>query len=349
MTTKKQINLVPIQTRPFNAETPMELLAEPQIPTSLFYVRNHFDLPTIDAEKWRLVVEGAVNRPLRLSLSELKKLTKKSVVLTLECAGNGRKFMNPLPGGTPWVYGAVSTAQFTGVPLHLVLHQAGVRPEAVEVVFEGADQGEAEPGRVVSFARSLPLDQARHADTLLAWEMNGEPLTEDHGFPLRLVVPRWYGMASVKWLVKILVVSKPFDGYFQKERYIYAEEHDTPNNAPVNYMRVRALIGRPVEEALLPPGTIEVAGTAWSGFGSVTRVEVSTNNGQSWSKAELGTAASPYAATPWRFLWKPTKSGQYTLMARATDSAGNSQPLESVWNKFGYGNNVVQRVQVRVE
>lgn len=345
---EKPLKLVPVEARPFNAETPMQALAEPLTPIHLFYVRNHFQVPRIKAETWRLAVDGAVMRPHQMSLKDLQSFPERTVTVTMECAGNGRTRMVPVPSGTPWACGAVGSASFTGTPLHLLLERAGLRSEAVEVVFAGADLGEVEPGRTEVFARSLPLALARQPDVLVAWGMNGEPLLPEHGHPLRLVVPRWYGMASVKWLVTISVLPEPFKGYFQRERYVYSGESGTPEATPVTLMRVRAVIGRPADGAELAPGRVEVAGTAWSGAGPIARVEMSVDDGHSWAEAELGTALSTYAATPWRFLWLPSSPGKYALVARATDDAGNTQPPGPVWNAYGYGNNVVHRVRVAV-
>ncbi len=293
-------------------------------------------------------MRGAVERSLDLSLADLKRFRKRTLSVTLECAGNGRASMDPRPPGTPWRFGAAGTARFTGVPLRTVLERARPRPVAVEVMFEGADRGAAEPGRTLPFARSLPADVAFGDEPLLAWAMNGRPLTREHGFPLRLIVPRWYGVASVKWLRRITVLSRAFGGYYQRERYTYAGEPGTSEDAPVTRMRVRAVIARPTEGARLRSGPHWVAGAAWSGFGSIREVAVSADGGRSWSSAELRKPASPYGAMPWRFRWVPPKPGAYTLMARATDGAGNVQPLTSLTNTYGYGNNVVHRIRVRV-
>ncbi len=340
--------LIPVEERPFNAEAPVGELAEPITPTSLFYVRNHFDVPRIDATTWRLTVDGAVGHPLALSLEDIQGLPETTEIVTLECAGNGRKQMSPVPPGTPWGYGAVSTASFTGTPLSAILEKAWLNADASEVLFIGADKGEVEPGRLEPFARSLSLDVASHADTLLAWAMNGKPLTPDHGFPLRVILPRWYGVASVKWLVRISALPSSFSGYFQKERYVYTGEQGTPDGTPVGLMRVRAVIAEPSDGAELPMGPLEIAGTAWSGSGKINRVQVSADEGHSWTDAKLSLAPSPYAATPWRFRWVPKSRGTYTLVVRATDTAGNAQPLEPVWNAHGYGNNVAHRVRITV-
>lgn len=340
--------LVVVEEEPFNAETPMEALAEPLTPNFLFYVRNHFGVPRLEAETWRLAVDGAVENSLDLSLEDLKGLPRRMLTVTLECAGNGRTMISPVPAGTPWCFGAVSTATFTGTPLRTILDKAKLHPEAKEILFVGADQGEVEPGRMVRFARSLSCEIACHPDTLLAWAMNDEPLTPDHGFPLRLVVPKWYGVASVKWLERITAMSGPFNGYYQTERYVYLGERGTSEATPVTVMRVRSIIGRPLDGANLPLAPLEVAGTAWSGAGQIVRVEVSADEGRSWTEAELRKPPSPYAATPWRFSWTPPARGDYTLIARATDSVGNSQPLSPPYDKYGYGCNVVHRIQVTV-
>lgn len=349
---EKAWKLVLVEERPFNAEAPLAALAEPLTPTRLFYVRNHFDVPHIDVNSWRLTIGGAVGAPLAYSLNDLQRLAERTVIVTLECAGNGRTAMTPTPSGTPWGLGAVSSARFTGTPLHLLLDQAQLQAAAGELLFTGADQGEVEPGRRVPFARSLPLAVARQPDTLLAWAMNGEPLLPEHGFPLRLIVPRWYGVASVKWLLDVSLLAAPFKGYFQGERYIFVGERGTPLSAatgtPVTAMRVRAVIAQPADGARLGLGPVELQGIAWSGVAPISRVDVSVDDGQSWTAAELGTPLSPYAAAPWRFLWLPPMAGAHTLMARATDEAGNTQPLEPLWNAHGYGNNGVRPVHVTV-
>lgn len=344
------MRLVIVEREPLNAETPMEALAEPLTPADLFYVRNHFAVPSLDLSAWRLRVEGAVERALERSLADLQRLPSRTIAVTLECAGNGRTLLTPTPGGTPWRLGAVGTARFTGAPLSLVLDQAGLRPEAVELLFVGADQGEVQPGRVEPFARSLPVEEARGPDVLLAWAMNGQPLPAEHGFPVRLVVPGWYGMASVKWLVRIVALERAFEGYFQREHYRYVEGDDPVELAPpVTRARVRSLIVRPADGARLPLGPVEITGIAWSGYGPVIRVEVSVDGGASWAEAELGADQGPYVARPWSFRWLPPQPGRYTVLARATDALGKVQPLSPPWNRQGYGNNACQAIEVVVQ
>lgn len=263
----------------------------------------------------------------------------------MECAGNGRILMEPTPAGSPWGYGAVSAAVFTGTELRNLLSHVRPKGDAVEVAFTGADGGTIE-GKQQQFVRSLPLGVATHKDTLLAWAMNGKPLTPEHGYPLRLVVPGWYGVASVKWLTDVDVLKTPFKGHFQTESYLYRGQKGVPDGTPLSLIRVRSVIATPTDGEEVGLGTTLIAGTAWSGEGSIGRVEVSVDDGKSWSEAELSRATSPYGATQWRFRWKPRGRGRHTIKARATDSAGNTQPVSAVWNAMGYGNNVVHTVKI---
>lgn len=334
---------------PLNLEAPLRALAEPVTPTEQFYQRTNFLIPEIDAGAWSLSIGGGVRNPLTLTLDDLRALPARTVTMTMECAGNGRARLRPLPPGHPWDLGAVSTGTFTGVRLRDVLERAGVDAGAVEVMFVGADAGEVSPDRTVRFERSLPLEQAMHPDVLLAWEMNGEPLRPPHGYPLRVVVPGWYGVASVKWLTEIRVIDTPLDAHFQTERYVYVAEPGLADGTPVTAMRVRALIVEPGEDERLAAGAATtLRGTAWSGEAPIDRVEVSVDGGATWRDADLGTALSPYAAVPWSIEWTPAHAGPHVLMARASDAAGNVQPLEQVWNELGYGNNAVHRLEVEV-
>lgn len=336
-----------LEESPFNAEVSLRQLVEPR-PGGAFYVRNHFEVPDLDPRSWRVAVDGAVEEETSLGLEQLEALPRRSLAVTLECAGNGRTGMDPVPSGTPWNLGAVSTARFTGTPLRALLERVGLEPGAREVLFVGADAGEVAGGRTEAFARSLPRDEALEGDALLAWEMNGRPLPPDHGRPLRLVVPGWYGMASVKWLTRIRALTEPFEGWYQTERYVYRGEGGTPDGTPVTRMRVRALVATPRDGAEVEGPDVPVRGAAWSGHGDVVGVEVSDDGGESWEPAELGEPVSRHAAVPWRYRWRPETGGRHTLMARAADAAGHSQPLEPRWNENGYGNNAVQRVNVRV-
>lgn len=328
-----------------NAATPLAALASATTPPDLFYARSHSAPPTIDSANWQLRVFG--DREVSMSLAELQAMATTSATITMECAGNGRSGMDPQPGGTPWDLGAVSTARFTGVPLRTVLTAAGVGDEAVEVLFTGADSGEVAPGRTETYRRSLPLEAALDPGVLLAWAMGGRSLTAEHGAPLRLVVPGWYGMASVKWLKSVETLSQPFSGYYQDDRYVYDGEVGLSDGTPVTKVRVRSLIATPAEGDVVS-GPIAIAGGAWSGDEAISSVEVSTDGGSSWSPATLDKNPAPMAATLWKLEWVPTP-GTHQLVARATDAAGNVQPLQAVWNEHGYGNNAVHRVSVTSE
>jgi DMSO/TMAO reductase YedYZ molybdopterin-dependent catalytic subunit/rhodanese-related sulfurtransferase len=316
------------------------------MPNAHFYVRNHFRAPTIDATTWRLQIDGLVERPLALSLRELSRLPSATQVVTLECAGNGRSTLDPPVAGEPWRLGAVSTAEWTGVPLTEVLDRVGVLPVATAVIFRGADRGTVETRpHDVHFERSLPLDTARRAEALVAYAMNGEALPLQHGYPVRLVVPSWYGVASVKWLTTIKLVDHSFDGYFQADKYWY--ESDEAAREPVSLQRVRALITDPVDNKQLPTGQTAIRGVAWSGAAPIARVEVSINDGP-WQDARLLGDRHRHRWQRWELLTQLDSPGQISIRARATDLTGRCQPDVPEWNRLGYGNNAVQQVFVSI-
>ena len=335
------------RAQPLNCETSIPALIGGVImPNAHFYVRNHFPAPVIDGSTWRLDVAGLVERPLSLSLRELSRMPAETTAVTLECAGNGRYTLDPVVDGEPWRLGAVSTAEWTGVPLSHVLDHAGVLPEAGEVVFRGADRGavEGRPGEIY-FERSLSLDTARGSQAVLAYAMNGEALPLQHGYPVRLVVPNWYGVASVKWLIAIELTDSPFDGHFQADKYWY--EADGYPREPCTLQRVRALITDPREDELLSIGEITVRGVAWSGAAPIAQVEVSINDG-SWQQARLIGDRQRHSWQWWELLGKLSQPGINSIRARATDLAGRSQPDQPPWNRQGYGNNAVQTLLVHV-
>jgi len=315
-------------------------------PNDRFYVRNHFQAPVIDGSAWRLEVSGLVERPLALSLRELSRLPSESRIVTLECAGNGRSSIQPPVKGEPWRLGAVSTAEWTGVPLAEVLDRAGVLPGAGEIIFRGADCGVVEARlREVHFERSLPIDTARKSQAMLAYAMNGDALPLQHGYPVRLVVPRWYGVASVKWLTAITLADHPFNGYFQADRYWY--ETDGSPREPVTLQEVRALITDPSEGEELHPGEITMRGVAWSGAAPIARVEVSINGG-AWQKARLVGDRHQHSWQGWELRTNLVQPGANSVRARATDLASRTQPAQPRWNRQGYGNNVIQQVLLHV-
>ncbi len=335
---------------PLNAETPVHsLIGGVAMPTERFYARNHFQMPVLDPSTWRLHVGGLVQRPLRLRLRDLVAMPSHTEVVTLECAGNGRSFLNPRVDGDQWRLGAVSTAEWTGVPLVAVLERAGIRSAGREILLRGADAG-AVRGRVgtTSFERSLTLDQARQSGAILAYAMNGEPLPVGHGYPLRVIVPGWYGVASVKWLTHIEVLDRPFRGYFQAEKYVYEWERDGHLiTEPVTLQRVRALITEPRPDQHIDPGDLAIRGLAWSGAAAIARVDVSVGGGP-WQEARLLGDGSRHSWQRWELIIQLRRPGPITIRARATDLAGRTQPDRPEWNRLGYGSNAIQEVPIRL-
>jgi sulfane dehydrogenase subunit SoxC len=348
----EQITPAELRLATRNHGLPLEALAYDITPVGLHYLLIHYDIPVVDPASWRLGVGGRVRRERSLSLDELRSRPAVTLTVTMECAGNGRAQLSPRPLSQPWLLEAVGTAEWTGTPLLGLLEEAGVDEGAVEVLFRGADRG-VEGGEEQQFERSLPLGEALREEVLLAYAMNGQPLPPQHGFPLRLVVPGWYGMTSVKWLDRITVLERPFEGYQQARGYRLRQTPDE-GGEPVSRMLPRSLMVPPgipdfaTRERMLEPGPCSVRGRAWSGFGPVERVEVSSDGGASWSEARLGGQASSWAWRAWDWDWDPREPGVYELCCRATDSAGNRQPLEPPWNLGGYANNEVQRVPVVV-
>jgi DMSO/TMAO reductase YedYZ molybdopterin-dependent catalytic subunit len=342
----KTLKLQPVTNNPYNAETPFNALHDEHTPTDLFYVRNHFSIPSINITKFELEVNGAIANPLKLALDRLRKYPARSLFLVMECAGNGRASMKPAIKGTPWNLGAISQAEFSGTSLRNLLAEAELTEKAVELRFTGADQGKIRSGAIEPYARSLPLEVAMHPDTLLVWEMNGKPLDQQHGYPLRLVVPGWYGMASVKWLQEITVLTEQFKGFFQTQEYIYIGEEGVPDNTPVSNIRVRSLILGPEADTVHEKDEIQVTGIAWTGIGEVTKVELSFDGGRQWVEAKINPSTSSYGAIRWEYIWHPKNQGEYTIIVRAYDSGSNTQPLKPTWNKGGYGNNASHQINL---
>ena len=338
--------LVTIEEEPIIGETPQAILKSWLTPNPLFYIRNHYTIPECESQ-WELALDGSVDDALSLTLDDFRSFPIQTLPITLECAGNNRSDLEPQVPGNPFQNGAVSTAIWAGVPLRCLLERAGIQEGAVEVLFEGFDAGEPAPGEQTQpYLRSLPMDVAMHPHTLLAYEMNGETLSREHGYPLRLIVPGWYGMASVKWLRRISVLQKPFEGFFQKDRYIV--EGDDGEPVPVSKMHVKSLISWPESNTRLPMQTHMLNGMAWSGFAHIAKVEVSDDGGDTWSEADLVGPRYRYSWQQWNFAWSPKSGGHYTLVARATDEDGNEQPLETRWNSLGYIINGVRPVRVKV-
>ncbi|MFF4056397.1 sulfite oxidase [Streptomyces sp. NPDC001668] len=336
-----------------NHGLPLEAMRHDLTPPGLHYVLTHYDIPYVPEDTpWQLGVTGRVRRPLTLTPADLRTLPQVTTRVTMECAGNGRALLTPRPVSQPWLVEAVGTAEWTGVPLRLLLAEAGVEADAVDVVCTGADHG-VERGVEQDYQRALPLAVANgtEPEVLVAHRMNGAPLPPQHGRPLRLVVPGWYGMAHVKWLREITVTDTPFTGFQQAVAY-RIRRHPGDEGAPVTRIAPRALLVPPgfpdfmSRTRVVRPGTVTLEGRAWSGRAPVTRTEVSTDGGHSWQEAELEPdAGHPWAWRRWRFDWR-AEPGQFVLSARATDAEGHTQPLEQPWNRGGFANNLVQRVEV---
>lgn len=347
--------LITRQREPENLEFNFATLDSLLTPNDRFYVRSHFATPNLDAEKWQLRVEGAVERPFTISYAELQQMPSRKLQTTLECAGNGRVALVPPANGVQWDQGGVSTAEWTGVSLSMLLARAGIRPEAVEVVLEGADSGEIKttprPAGAIHYARSLPLERARQQDVILATKMNGSDLPVSHGFPVRAVVPGWYGMASVKWLTRILVLPSSFQGYFQTIDYaIWERQEGVARRVLITSMQVKASIARPsFRESIRAGSGYRIYGAAWAGETAVTKVEISINGGQSWQPARLSNLPVPYTWRFWEYEWRvPMQPGRYAIMARATDAKGNAQSMQRDADRENYMINHVLPVEVEV-
>jgi len=330
-------DLLVLSEKPLNAETKLDQQRGATVPAGRHYVRTHFDIPEGPHEVW---IDGEVRAPRGVTVEEVQMVPSRTLTVTLECAGNGRKFLHPVVHGEQWGLGAVGTAEWTGASLHRVVEREWL-PSAVEVLFRGADEGVPKDlGRRIVYERSLPIDVARGDDVLVAYAMNGQPIPREHGGPLRLIVPGWYGMASVKWLAEIRVLDRPFEGFFQTDRYVI-------DGRPLRGIEPRAVITSPGDGADLVGGPLAVRGYAWSGRAPLDRVELSADGG-----APLATMTA--AADAPRFGWHEFAfaislgPGEHVLIARATDREGNTQPEEPRWNALGYANNAVRPTRIRV-
>jgi DMSO/TMAO reductase YedYZ molybdopterin-dependent catalytic subunit len=345
------ISLDELQLAVRNHSMPLEALRYDITPVGMHYLLTHWDIPYVDVAQWRLTVGGAVRKPLELTLDDLKALPSVTDQVMLECAGNGRALFAPRPISQPWLLEAVGNAEWKGTHLRALLDAAGVMPNAVEAVFTGLDRG-VQGGIEQQYERSLSVDEAGRDDVIVAYEMNGQPLTPQHGFPARLVVPGWYGMTHVKWLHSITLVDHPFRGYQQEPAYHVAASDDDPGT-PVTRILPRSLMVPPgVPDFIsriryLGPGACVLEGRAWSGHGPIDKVEVSTDGGIHWMDVELGPIVSRFAWRSWRYAWQ-AEVGEYELCCRASDESGNVQPLTTSWNAQGMCNNAVQRVKVVV-
>ena len=334
-------------------ESPVEYFNTWLTPVPHFFVRNHMHEPSeLDPADWRLSLAGEVEKPFTLSLAELSKLETHSVVNTLECAGNGRSLHRPQVPGVQWGKGAVGTARFSGPRLRDILHRARVKSTGRHVMFRGLDEV---PGKVPPFIRSIPIEKALDADTLIATHMNGSPLTRHHGFPARALVPGWIGAASCKWITEIRVLDREFAGNFMSPAYRMPNQAVKPGDTvkpedthPVTALSVKSVISGPIDGAHLKAGRVAVHGAAWAGESDIAKVEISTDGGANWSAATLGRGQAHYAWRLWTYVWKPGKRGDYTIMSRATDTEGRTQPSTATWNPSGYLYNAIDQVNIHV-
>jgi sulfite oxidase len=335
-------------------EMPVEFMDSWITPVPHFFVRNHMHEPsTLDPATWELKVTGEVEKPLTLNFNDLVRMEPHTVTNTLECAGNGRAFHRPHVPGVQWEKGAVGTARFSGPRLRDVLRRAGVKPSGKHVMFHGLDEV---PGKVPPFIRSIPIEKASDEDTLIAMRMNGAALTKHHGFPARALVPGWIGAASCKWLSEIKVLDKEFDGNFMKPAYRYPNHPLKPGDPlnvddshPLTALNVKSVIAGPADNWTSESQFIHIHGAAWAGEADIVKVEISTDAGTAWQAAQLGRDQSKYAWRLWSYSWKAPKSGDYTILSRATDSQGRTQPETADWNPSGYLYSAYDQVKIHVQ
>ena len=333
----RRSQLIVRNARPLDAESPIDALRTLDTSNDLFFVRSHLAVLPEVSTQWTLTIDGEVARPVTLRLEDIRRMRAEQRRATIECAGNGRgRFELPTTSGVQWGLGAVSTATWTGVPLPALLERAGVKATALHFWMEGADRSPV-PATPV-FLRSIPREAAL-GEALVAYEMNGQPLPLLHGGPLRLVVPRWYGMASTKWLTHVHARATESDNHFMARGYRYAD------GSPVDLMRVKSLITAPQDGERVDVGTARVTGVAWTGAGTVERVEISSDGGHSWHQARFTSESQPGT---WR-LWEADaaigSAGEQGVRARATDTAGHTQPEHATSNPGGYGNNSIHEVR----
>jgi DMSO/TMAO reductase YedYZ molybdopterin-dependent catalytic subunit len=339
--------------RPEDLETPVDLYNSWITPTDSFFVRQHIPRPKVNPDTFALTVDGRVSKELHLTLADLGKLPQYTVPATLECAGNGRGFFRPRVPGIQWLRGAIGNAEWTGPRLSDILKLAGTDPSAQFIEVNGADEGVA---RTPDFVRSFPKSKAVDPATLLALKMNGAPLPEIHGFPSRLIVPGWDGASWVKWVTRIRASAEPNTGFFMNPGYRFPKYTLPPGSLAVvseletiEGMPVKSTITHPADNARLPPGAVTIGGFAWAGEHRVERVEVSTDGGAHWKDTNLTEPKLPFAWRLWSIDWSPPQRGYYTILSRATDSAGRVQPFVARWNPSGYLYNAVDRIGVTVE
>jgi DMSO/TMAO reductase YedYZ molybdopterin-dependent catalytic subunit len=345
--------LIKLSYRPPNYETPIEAFDSPITPNDAFFVRYHLsDIPKVDAASWRLKIGGdGANGEAELSLDDLKKIPAAEVVAVNQCSGNRRGLFRPHVAGVQWGFGAMGCAHWKGARLKDVLAKVGVKSDAIEIVFDGADRPAVDG--TPDFVKSIPVWKAMEDTTLIAYEMNGSPLPHFNGFPARIVLPGWTGTYWLKHLVSIRAVTKPFDGFWMKSAYripvrqfpVAARfiSQETPANTPITEVMVNSLITSHRDGATVKAGKVTVSGLAWDGGYEISTVEVSSDGGKTWAAATLGQNLGRYAFRPWSYVLD-ARHGKNTVLARATNAIGQSQTASLILNPAGYNHNVIHSV-----
>ena len=334
--------------KPLNAETPVESLRSWITANSVFFDRNQGELSNepFSLEEWKLSVDGEIEKPLQLTMEQILRMAKIIVADTFECSGNGRALLKEKARGNPWTIGGVGNAVYGGVWLRDILQMAGLKDSGKHVSFEGRDQPLGSAG--IKFIRSIPIEKAI-STTLLAYEMNGEPLPLKHGYPLRALALGWTGANCVKWLQNIRVLERPHEGFFMDKVYrTFQEEQDSKSGEVVTTLKIKSIITQPLKGEKLCVGPIVLLGAAYAGESGVERVEVSIDNGQSWADAQFIGPHEEFAWRQWQYVWEAKEKGDFTLMSRAINSQGKLQPMNADWNVLGYGNNGVEEHAITV-
>lgn len=340
-------------SNPLQAESTAEALEPWETPISGFFMRTHNQTPIVDPDHWTIVIDGLVEKPLRLSMAQIKKMKTQSFHAVLECSGNGRGLQDPVAPGIQWVRGAVGNAEWGGVSVAEILRAAKVKPGAKFARVEGADKP-ALPS-VPGFVRSIPIEKILDSKTILAFKMNREPMPILHGGPARLILPNWYGQNWIKWVTHITLMDKEDDGFFMKKGYRMpksplkpGEAWDSATGTPISEIRVQALVMHPVPGALLPVGKISVGGKAFSGKGPIVKVDLSIDQGKTWTRAHLTAQRASGGWQEFEGEFQVLEPGSLTILAKAEDAAGSQQPPEREWNPSGYLRNDIEKVEVQL-
>lgn len=336
---------------PIVSQTPLDVLGEDELGTQDFFVRNHFEIPKIDIAIWRLTVGSTEDDFNLYSYDDLLKFPTQSVDVAMECAGNSRSSVFPPCEGMLWGHGGVGCVTWTGIPVKDILRNIKTIPEGSEVLFLGEDEGRPHgTGSVERYGMSIPMDKALDGETILAYKMNGNTLPNEHGYPVRLIVPGWYGMTSIKWVSEIRIVPSPHLGFYQDKYYVFVKDGPETQepNARVDLIKVKSLITSLKRGQQIQSGKHIIKGKAWSGYGKITQVEFSFDNGKTWFNGEVDDSDSNYGWQVWRYTWNADVKGRYLVAVKATDITGVSQPEQFDWNFRGFANNSIHTLPVEV-